>query len=225
MEFALVLHPCSTWLMDGVKNDESEKPKSRFSSTGVSNLLRHRASGILLRPDRPPRERSLEIARNYRQNSCSGICFEKRRRQSAAAKVTKGQAMTFARAAQIYAEQVPLERLAEATKEFRLRPASTFRRTWPKIWETDLRRISSDDCVAWLQRYENGASTYTPHRATSTVRGDSPTVINACIGYLRRVFDVGIKAGVIGENPSRDMKRKPLRAKLLELPWDAIGRS
>ena len=134
-------------------------------------------------------------------------------------KSAKDGAMTFGQAAKQYADQVALEsRLAASSKEFRLRPASTFRRTWPELENTDIRRISEDDCLRWQQRYENGASTYTPNLAKSTVRGDSPTVINACIAYLRRVFDIAINEGLIGENPARSMKRKRPRKKLLDLP-------
>jgi integrase len=48
--------------------------------------------------------------------------------------------------------------------------------------------------------------------------GNSPTVINACIGYLRRIFDIGVKEGLIGQNPTISMKRKKRGKKLLDLP-------
>jgi integrase len=134
-------------------------------------------------------------------------------------KVTKGLAMSFGQVAEIYAKQVELEpRLAASTKEFRLRPAATFRRTWPALWETDIRRITSEQCLEWQRRFENGDSKYTPTRAKTSVRGNSATVVNACIAYLRRVFEIAIKEGLIGQNPARSMKRKRPGKKLLELP-------
>ena len=133
-------------------------------------------------------------------------------------KVVKGRVMTFREAAEIYAAEVVLERLSDSTKEFRLRPASTFKRTWPELWDRDVRKVTDDDCLKWQRKYENGASRYTPTGAKTTVRGDSATVINACIGYLRRVFEVAIKEGLITQNPARSMKRKPPGSKLLELP-------
>jgi integrase len=72
--------------------------------------------------------------------------------------------------------------------------------------------------LEWQRRFENGDSEYTPTRARSTVRGNSPTVINACIAYLRRVFDIAVNEGLIGQNPARSMKRKKPGKKLLELP-------
>lgn len=143
-------------------------------------------------------------------------------------KVTKGLAMSFGQAAEIYAKEVELEpRLAAATKEFRLRPGSTFQRTWPTLWATDVRRITAEKCLEWQRRFENGDSKYTPTRARTSVRGNSSTVINACIAYLRRVFDIAINEGLIGQNPTRLMKRKKPSKKLLELPsasqfWEIV---
>lgn len=109
-------------------------------------------------------------------------------------------------------------RLAVSSKEFRLRPESTFRRTWPSLWNTDIRRITAEDCSAWQVRFENGDSKYTPTGAKASVRGNSPTVINACIAYLRRVFNIAMKEGLIGSNPALSLKRMRPRKKLLDLP-------
>jgi integrase len=134
-------------------------------------------------------------------------------------KVTRGLTMSFGQAAEIYAKEVEMEpRLSDATKEFRLRPSSTFQRTWPSLWGTDIRRITADHCLEWQRRFENGDSKYTPTRAKTSVRGNSSTVINACIAYLRRIFDIAIEKGLIGQNPARAMKRKKPSKKLLELP-------
>lgn len=50
------------------------------------------------------------------------------------------------------------------------------------------------------------------------VPGDSPTTVNACITFLREVFKIGMRYGVIFANPAQDLKRKPLRKRLLRLP-------
>jgi integrase len=133
-------------------------------------------------------------------------------------KVAKGTEMTFGMVAEVYAAQVKLERLAESTKEFRLRPAATLKRTWPELWAMDIRHIGSDDCVAWQRRFENGLALYRPTRAKKTVRGDSPTVVNAILAYLRRVFEISIKEGLRSDNPALAMQRKPIRHKLMDLP-------
>lgn len=207
---------------DSISKATKSKPAAtnhKFTAdTGVTNLIRNTKSGIYY-------ARIVHQRRDHWKSLKTDVFavakqklrkFEDDLRGRKVSK--KGVTMTFGQAAQIYAEQVALERLSAATKEFRLRPTSTFRRTWPDLAGTDIRRISEGDCIKWLQRYENGAATYTPHHAKSTVPGNSPTVINACIAYLRRVFDVAIKEGLIGENPARSMKRMPARKRLLELP-------
>lgn len=134
-------------------------------------------------------------------------------------KVTKGLAMTFGQVAAIYAERVNEDsRLADSSKEFRLRPQTTLLRTWASLRDTDVRRITEEDCSNWQNRFESKDAKYTPHRAKTPVRGNSSTVVNSCIAYLRRVFDIAIKEGLIGENPARSMKRKKPKKKLLELP-------
>ena len=134
-------------------------------------------------------------------------------------KVTKGLAMSFGQVAEVYAKQVELDsRLADSSKEFRLRPRTTFQRTWPSLWTTDVRRITEEDCLTWQNSFESKDPKYTPHRANTPVRGNSATVVNSCIAYLRRVFEIAIKEGLIGENPARAMKRKRPKKKLLELP-------
>ena len=134
-------------------------------------------------------------------------------------KVTKGLAMTFGQVGDIYAGQVAADsRLAGSSKEFRLRPQTTLQRTWPLLWETDVRRISTEDCLNWQNRFESKGPKYTPKNAKTPVRGNSSTVVNSCIAYLRRVFDIAIKEGLIGENPARPMQRKKPEKKLLELP-------
>lgn len=135
-------------------------------------------------------------------------------------KVTKGLAMTFGQAAEIYAEEVMSNpRLAAGTKEFRLRPAATFKRTWPRLEGTDIRRVTEADCLGWQKDFENGKKLYWKNAETKhSIVGNSPTVVNACIGYLRRVFDIAVKEGLIGENPSLKMKRMPPTVKDLIVP-------
>ena len=130
----------------------------------------------------------------------------------------RGDQMTFGQAAAIYAAQVATERLADSTKEFRLRPSAALRRTWPELVGMDVRRITAQDLAAWQRRFENGDSAYTPRHAKRAVAGNSPTTVNACVAYLRRVFAIAIANGLIASNPAASLSRKPPRKKLLHLP-------
>jgi len=105
-----------------------------------------------------------------------------------------------------------------ATKHFRLRSERTFRRTWPDLWGRELRRIKPEDCRRWLNDFRNGGAAFTPNRAKTVRRGDSPTTINAAIRFLRAVFNIGLEAGVIYANPADSIDTVAPRRKLLQLP-------
>lgn len=128
--------------------------------------------------------------------------------------------ITFGEAAELYKAEVRANaRLKPRGKEFRLRSELTFRRTWPEIFAMELRRITPEACQAWQMRFENGGSKYLPPNAKKKTRpGNSPTTVNAAIGFLRHVFNVGIKSGLVYRNPAKDLERKPPNKKLLRLP-------
>jgi len=109
-------------------------------------------------------------------------------------------------------------RLKPAAKDFRLRQEKTMRRTWKTLFETELRRVTPEACEAWLQRFENGGSIYTPTNAKTSVNGDSPTTVNACIAYLRRVFDIAIAQGLTARNPAKGLQRKKPSVKTTRMP-------
>lgn len=105
-----------------------------------------------------------------------------------------------------------------ATKHFRLRSERTFRRTWPELWGRELRRIKPDECRRWLNDFLNGGAAFTPNRAKTVRRGDSPTTINAAIRFLRAVFNIGVEAGIMYANPADALDSVAPRRKLLQLP-------
>lgn len=126
----------------------------------------------------------------------------------------------FEDAVKVYEKEVDENnRLEDSSKEFRLRPIATVRRVWPKIFQSELRGITSESLKTFMREFESGKSRYKPHRAKKkTVPGNSPTVVNALVGFFRRVFDIGIRAGIISRNPASNLKRMRPRKKLLELP-------
>lgn len=127
--------------------------------------------------------------------------------------------LTFGDATKLYkAEIMAHPRLKPLAKKFRLRSELTLRRTWPALFDLELRRITPDACKTWLARFENGGSKFVPPRAGKARRGNSPTTVNAVIAFLRHVFDVGVKAGLIYRNPGKALMRKPPSKKLLRLP-------
>jgi integrase len=127
--------------------------------------------------------------------------------------------MTFADAAALYRKEV-LEnpRLKKSSQEFRLRPEATFKRTWPDLFDLELRRITPKKCAEWQTQFESGKWAYTPNRAKTAVPGNSPTVINSCLSYLRRVLEFGVAAGLLASNPAAKLQRKRPNRKALLLP-------
>ena len=128
--------------------------------------------------------------------------------------------MSFRDAVEIYKKEInESPRLKPRAKEFRLRSEHTLRRTWPEVFDRELRRITADACKTWLNHFENGGSYYqAPLAKGITRKGNSPTTVNAAIAFLRHVFAVGIKAGVLYQNPALELNRKRPNRKLLRLP-------
>lgn len=128
--------------------------------------------------------------------------------------------ITFREAVEIYRQQVNSNpRLKASSKQFRMRSEITLQRTWPEIFDMQLRRIKSEHLENFMTKFESGASSYTlPRSLGAKLKGDSPTTINALIGFLRHVLKVGIKSGIMTSNPAAVLKRKPLKKKLLRLP-------
>ena len=64
-----------------------------------------------------------------------------------------------------------------------------------------------------LLRAENGQCNTQKHSVLHATTG--------ALSHLRRIFDVAIENGVLHTNPALGLKRKPVRAKQLELPTRA----
>ncbi len=128
--------------------------------------------------------------------------------------------LTFEQGMEIYRAEVnALPRLNAITKQFRMRFEHTLRRTWPGLFETEMRRVTPEACNTWLQRFENGGSTFLGKRAlTKKTAGNSPTTVNGAIAFIQRIFEIGVKAGIVYRNPAVDLERKPAKKKLLRLP-------
>jgi integrase len=128
--------------------------------------------------------------------------------------------LTFEQGMEIYRAEVnAMPRLNSTTKQFRMRFEHTLRRTWPDLFETEMRRVTPVACNAWLQRIESVTSAFLPKRAKAKkTAGNSPTTVNGAIAFLQRIFAIGVKAGIVYRNPAEELERKPAKKKLLRLP-------
>ncbi len=83
----------------------------------------------------------------------------KKLRNASPAEVKIDPKLTFAQAMELYKQQVQENsRLKPRAKEFRLRSEFTLRRTWPDLFDRELRRITAESCKDWLRHFENGGS-------------------------------------------------------------------
>lgn len=144
----------------------------------------------------------------------------KKLRDAAPTEVKLEPKLTFAQAVELYKQQVNEDsRLKPRAKEFRLRSEFTLRRTWRAVFDMELRRVTTEACKTWLKNFENGGSHYrAPLAKGLTRKGNSPTTVNAAIAFLRHVFAIGIKAGILYQNPASVLPKKKPNRKLLRLP-------
>lgn len=110
-------------------------------------------------------------------------------------------------------------RLEATTAYVRVRPLATLQRTWPDVFEMELRRITSAMIETYMADYERGKWPYLPPKARARTRaGNSASTVNKMIACLRNVFDLAVKAHVIVRNPAGELTYKPVKKKLLQLP-------
>jgi integrase len=192
----------------------------KFKATTVTNLLRGENGGYYLRA----RIRGKLIWRSLDTETFSVAKLRlpdklAELRGTSPTEVELTPKITFEEAMELYKIEVNANtRLKPAAKVFRLRFEMPLRRTWPELFTMELRRVTPEACKAWLHRFETGASKFVSPRATKGRAGNSPTTINSLIAFLRRIFEIGVKAGLLYRNPALVLDRKPPTRKLLRLP-------
>ena len=104
--------------------------------------------------------------------------------------------MTFGVAAEVYLRRVHTSvSLKPRSKDYRDMMIDFIRRSWPSLFETEVRRISQRDCEDWLCRFQQRYS---------------PSVVNNSIGTLRAVFDEAISTDARFNNPAARFDKSDL---------------
>ena len=114
--------------------------------------------------------------------------------------------MTFGDALAIFQDrQKNATEIKDGTKAYNQRAAADLLKTWSDLEETDVKRITKQDCLQWRSDFG---------------KRYSATVTNGTLSILRRVFDILLEAGVRYDNPARvkEVKRARVRRKELRLP-------
>jgi integrase len=117
--------------------------------------------------------------------------------------VTTGK-MAWGEAVSTYRQQIQSStRLKPKSKKYRLMTIDFIEKSWPGLATEEARKISKRDCEKWLDRF---------HKKYAA------SVVNNCIGTMRAVFEIVVKAGVRFDNPAARLQRSKIRQKRLDLP-------
>src|SRR6266567_7840913 len=178
-----------------------------WESTTVQNLIRYRPSGTYFARFKVGGKlvrQSLETAvfSVAKQRLPDKIRDYRSRHESV--KAFAGGKMTIGDAVEVYRGKVRANAsLKPRSKDYREMTLDFIQRSWPSLFETDVRKISERDCENWLTRFQQQYA---------------PTVVNNSIGTLRAVFEEAISTGARFNNPTSRLSRVRVRQKQLELP-------
>jgi len=189
-----------------VKRTGSEN-KPSWTSTPIAYLVRRQPSEIYFARVRiggkliwrTLKTKALTVARLRLPDTLKELrAYQETRRRFDTGKVTIADALI------IYEERLEGNpALKEGAKIYRRKCIASLKKTWPELLNTEVGRITRDDCLGWGARL---AKEY------------SPSVYNNTVATLRHVLDIAIERGALFSNPAnRIPKRKPTQ-KHLDLP-------
>ncbi len=185
----------------------STSDEKNWQTTAVQNLVRYSPSGTYFARFRVGGKlvwKSLKTtAFSVAKQRLPDTIREHRAKLESVTAFADGK-MTFGTAAEAYLGKVRADvSLKPRSKDYRGMMLDFIRRSWPSLFDTDVRKVSQHDCEDWLCKYQ---------------RHYSPSVINNSIGTLRAVFDEAIAVGARFNNPAAALTRVKVRQKRLELP-------
>jgi integrase len=184
---------------------KSRSKTKAWQKTPITNLVRYLPSGFLfarIRINGKLIRRSLEtktltvaklrladLEKNERGNSELNAAY------------TEGK-MTFGEAMAMFAERVEKDpSLKPRTKAHRKERISVIRKTWPAVLQTDIRRITRQDCLNWAHSYKSSAINF-----------------NKTAQTIRKIFEIAIESGIRYDNPAQAIKTMKVRVEPLQLP-------
>jgi len=173
----------------------------------VQNLVRYRSAGTYFARFRVNGKRvwkSLETTVfSVAKQRLPETVREHRAKLESATAVAMGK-MMVGDAARVYLEKIRTNAsLKPRSKDYREGLIDFINRSWPALFETDVRKVSQRDCQEWLLRFQ---------------KLYAPSVVNNGIGTLRAVFAEAVDSGARFGNPAANLSRVRIRAKRLELP-------
>ena len=195
---------------------KQRKAAKTWQTTRLQNLVRHKSGRYYARAYADGKEfwKSLDTS-HFSIAKARLAKFLKDHREfhpSLADRVSVSVKMTFGEAAEIHVRDLDDDtEVKESTRHYWRQCLTSLVRSWPGLNETEVRRITRNDCESWARRYRRTAS---------------PIRFNNTVAILQHVLRVGVDAGVIHRNPAinpRDRIKSPLKRrrpnnKLPDLP-------
>lgn len=181
------------------------KIRKTWFKTKVQGLVRHKSGVYYARLFVGGKEkwvslktRLIEVAKAKLKEEKSDIEEARRVGDIKSGKMLVGEAKT------LFLQELDLDIEKKTITRQRIKDTiSSLERSWPTLWELDVRKVTVNDCKAWAARMTSEWSpSYFNHTATS----------------LKGIFDVAIRNGLIYRNPAKSIPHIKPRPKNLILP-------
>jgi integrase len=182
------------------------KPTKTWERTRLQNLVRHKSGRYYARAFAGGKEvwKSLKTSHfSVAEARLSEFLKEHRERRSNGNGEVSAK-MTFGEAAAIHLRNLDDDlSIKPRTRHYWRQRLAALAKSWPRLNETEVRKITKADCKKWATLYTKKAS---------------PTNYNNTIALLRHVLALAIEAGVLYSNPAAVLKRAAIRGKEIALP-------
>jgi integrase len=190
------------------------KPTKTWEKTRLQNLVRHKSGQYYARAYAGGKEfwKSLKTS-HFSVAQAKLAEFLRDHRQRVGNRSDKVSAkMTFVEAATIHLRDLDDDTdIKQSTRHYWRQCLAALVKSWPRLNETEVRRITRKDCESWARHYRKTAS---------------PVRFNNTVAILRHVLGVAVEAGVIHRNPAvnprgakkSSLKRRKPNRKLSDLP-------
>jgi integrase len=182
------------------------KPRKTWARTGHRNLIRHKSGRYYARAFACGKEvwQSLKTSHYSVARARLAEFLKEHRERASNGNGAVSAKMTFGEAAAIHLRNLDGNlRIKLSTRDYWRRRLLALNRSWPRLNETEVRKITQVACKEWASTYGKKVS---------------PTNYNNTIGLLRHVLAIAIEAGVLYSNPAAVLKRAAIRGKEIALP-------
>jgi integrase len=185
---------------------KQRKPTKTWKRTRLQNLIRHKSGRYYARAFAGGKEvwRSLKTSHfSVAEARLAEFLKEHRaRRKNSNGEVSAK--MTFSEAAAIHLRNLDDNlNIKPRTRDYWREVLAALVKSWPRLNETEVRKIGQPDCKKWANGYAKSASA---------------TRYNNTLAILRHVLNVAVETGVIYSNPAAIVKRAAVRGKQISLP-------